>query len=79
MRNESQNAPPAYFPLYIFSAFYGQRSVTAAWATRSPWSIPSRKDKMCVLRMASYAGARCFPGHMQAAWSKKQQLASLFD
>ena len=22
-----------------FSAFYGQRSVTAAWATRSPWSI----------------------------------------
>ena len=21
-----------------FSAFYGQRSVTAAWATRSPWS-----------------------------------------
>ena len=24
----------------VFSAFYGQRSVTAAWATRSPWSIP---------------------------------------
>ena len=23
----------------FFSAFYGQRSVTAAWATRSPWSI----------------------------------------
>ena len=23
----------------VFSAFYGQRSVTAAWATRSPWSI----------------------------------------
>ena len=22
-----------------FYAFYGQRSVTAAWATRSPWSI----------------------------------------
>ena len=22
-----------------FSAFYGQRSVTASWATRSPWSI----------------------------------------
>ena len=22
-----------------FSAFYGQRTVTAAWATRSPWSI----------------------------------------
>ena len=22
-----------------FSAFYGQHSVTAAWATRSPWSI----------------------------------------
>ena len=22
-----------------FSAFYGYRSVTAAWATRSPWSI----------------------------------------
>ena len=22
-----------------FSAFYGQPSVTAAWATRSPWSI----------------------------------------
>ena len=25
--------------LDVFSAFYGQRSVTAAWATRSPWSI----------------------------------------
>ena len=25
--------------LATFSAFYGQRSVTAAWATRSPWSI----------------------------------------
>ena len=24
-----------------FSAFYGQRSVTAAWPTRSPWSIDS--------------------------------------
>ena len=23
----------------VFSAFYGQRSVTAAWVTRSPWSI----------------------------------------
>ena len=23
----------------FFSTFYGQRSVTAAWATRSPWSI----------------------------------------
>ena len=23
----------------VFSAFYGQRLVTAAWATRSPWSI----------------------------------------
>ena len=23
----------------FFSAFYGQHSVTAAWATRSPWSI----------------------------------------
>ena len=23
----------------IFERFYGQRSVTAAWATRSPWSI----------------------------------------
>ena len=23
----------------VFSSFYGQRSVTAAWATRSPWSI----------------------------------------
>ena len=23
----------------VFSAFYGQRSVTAAWAIRSPWSI----------------------------------------
>ena len=23
----------------VFSAFYGQRSVTAAWATCSPWSI----------------------------------------
>ena len=23
----------------FFNAFYGQRSVTAAWATRSPWSI----------------------------------------
>ena len=23
----------------VFSAFYGQLSVTAAWATRSPWSI----------------------------------------
>ena len=23
----------------VFSAFYGQRSLTAAWATRSPWSI----------------------------------------
>ena len=23
----------------VFSAFYGQRSVMAAWATRSPWSI----------------------------------------
>ena len=23
----------------VFSAFYGQRSVTAAWATRSPCSI----------------------------------------
>ena len=23
----------------VFSAFYDQRSVTAAWATRSPWSI----------------------------------------
>ena len=23
----------------IFSTFYSQRSVTAAWATRSPWSI----------------------------------------
>ena len=23
----------------VFSAFYGQCSVTAAWATRSPWSI----------------------------------------
>ena len=22
-----------------FSAFYGQRLVTAAWVTRSPWSI----------------------------------------
>ena len=27
-----------------FSAFYGQRSVTAAWATRSPWSI-FKKDR----------------------------------
>ena len=25
----------------FFSTFYGQRSVTAAWATRSPWSIYS--------------------------------------
>ena len=25
--------------LDVFSAFYGQRSVTASWATRSPWSI----------------------------------------
>ena len=25
----------------VFSVFYGQRSVTAAWATRSPWSIPA--------------------------------------
>ena len=23
----------------VFSAFYGQRSVMAAWATPSPWSI----------------------------------------
>ena len=23
----------------VFSAFYGQRLITAAWATRSPWSI----------------------------------------
>ena len=23
----------------VFSSFYGQRSVTAAWATCSPWSI----------------------------------------
>ena len=23
----------------VFSAFHGQRSVPAAWATRSPWSI----------------------------------------
>ena len=23
----------------VFSSFHGQRSVTAAWATRSPWSI----------------------------------------
>ena len=23
----------------VFSDFYGQRSVTAAWGTRSPWSI----------------------------------------
>ena len=27
------------FFLVIFSTFHGQRSVTAAWATRSPWSI----------------------------------------
>ena len=27
--------------LAVFSAFYGQRPVTAAWATRSPWSIVS--------------------------------------
>ena len=25
--------------LAVFSSFHGQRSVTAAWATRSPWSI----------------------------------------
>ena len=24
---------------YFFTTFYGQRSVTADWATRSPWSI----------------------------------------
>ena len=24
---------------YVILIFYGQRSVTAAWATRSPWSI----------------------------------------
>ena len=33
---------------YVFSAFYGQRSVTAAWATRSPWSITNRH---CILQL----------------------------
>ena len=28
--------------LDVFSAVYGQRSVTAAWANRSPWSIRLR-------------------------------------
>ena len=31
-------SPKADFRVFFF-AFYGQRSVTAAWATRSPWSI----------------------------------------
>ena len=31
-----------------FYAFYGQRSVTAAWATRSPWSI-----QICFLGVTS--------------------------
>ena len=30
-----------------FSAFYGQRSVTAAWATCSPWSIAQYLHKAC--------------------------------
>ena len=32
--------------MHIFSAFYGQRSVTAAWATRSPWSIDEETIEM---------------------------------
>ena len=29
----------------VFSAFYGHGSVTAAWVTRSPWSILSKSPK----------------------------------
>ena len=31
-----------------FSAFYGQCSVTAAWATRSPWSIMTNSIKLYI-------------------------------
>ena len=32
-----------------FSAFYGQRLVTAAWATRSPWSINFKSHIIFIL------------------------------
>ena len=40
----------------VFSAFYGQHSVTAAWATRSPWSIgPGGLRAPCVLACAMHS------------------------
>ena len=33
----------------IYSAFYGQRLVTAAWATRSPWSINFKSHIIFIL------------------------------
>ena len=35
--------------ILIFFTFYGQRSVTAAWATRSPWSISERNQTNCIM------------------------------
>ena len=39
----------------IFSSFYGQHSVTAAWATPSPWSISGENKKnekiICLLNL----------------------------
>ena len=35
-----------FFLRPFFSAFYDQRLVTAAWATRSPWSIISLIEEL---------------------------------
>ena len=37
--NKSFHLHSSSITLFFFSFFYGQRTVTAAWATRSPWSI----------------------------------------
>ena len=44
----------------VFSAFYDQRLVTAAWATRSPWSIISCKDYYRTSRISTNKNVRGF-------------------
>ena len=39
-----------------FSSFHGQRSVTAAWATRSPWSI----IQIILSKIADFQAFFCF-------------------